>query len=708
MGISIGLIGNPNCGKTTMFNELTGSSQYVGNWPGVTVEKKEGNIKDKKGVKLVDLPGIYSLSPYTLEEDITRNYLFREKPDAIINIVDASNIERNLYLSTQIIEIGIPTIIALNMIDIVEKRGDVIDKEKLSNALGCPVIETSALKGKGLNELIESIIKLVDNNKNQFSYINENKFKFSDKLEESLDGIEKIIDGMVLPNQIRWFSTKIFEKDEKILREINISNEATNMINEIISSMEQELDDKSDSIIINERYNFISDLVSQIIKKKDDGNMTFSDKIDLVLTNKFLSLPIFIGVIFLVYYISVTSVGTIVTDWTNDVFFGEYIVGIVESLLNSIHVADWLHSLIIDGIIGGVGAVLGFVPQMFILFFFLSILEDCGYMSRIAFIMDKIFRKFGLSGKSFIPILISSGCGVPGIMSSRTIESEKDRKITIMVTTFIPCGAKLPVIALFGTALFPGNPFIGPSIYFLGIIVIIISGIILKKMKIFAGEPCPFVMELPQYHIPSLKGIFIHMWERVRSFIVKAGTVIFVASAIIWFLSNFNFNFVMVEPQYSILASIGNFFAPIFNPLGFGTWQATIATINGLVAKEQLVSTFGILLGLGEVSEMDTNLTNQIGTMFNSISAYSFIAFNMLCAPCFAAIGAIKREMGNWKWTFIVLLYQTLTAYIVSFIIYNLGSSLILNKGYVTFEFILSILIILIVLYLMFRKNKYK
>ncbi len=700
MAINIGLVGNPNCGKTTMFNNLTGNFQYVGNWPGVTVEKKSGEVKNKKDLTLVDLPGIYSLSPYTIEEIITRDYIMEERPDVIINIIDASNIERNLYLTTQVVEMGIPTIIALNMMDIVKKNGENIDVDKLSNYIGCTIIETSALKGDGLNILIEKALEVVNNN------TNKNLDIFSEKIEKALSQIESIIHIDEGKNK-RWYSIKVFERDKKVLEKINLSNDEYNKIDNIIKEVEKYFDDESESIIINERYSYITNISAQVVSKKRDANDDISNRIDKILTNKYLGLPIFFGIMFLIYYVSVTTIGTTVTDWTNEVFFGTYVNNFIGGILESLNVADWLYSLIIDGIVAGVGAILGFVPQMFILFFFLSLLEDFGYMSRIAFIMDKIFRKVGLSGKSFIPMLISTGCGVPGIMASRTIENERDRKITVMVTTFMPCGAKLPVIALFGAALFPENSLIGPSIYFLGIIMIMISGLILKKLKGFSGDTSPFIMELPKYHVPSAKTVLRHMWDRVKSFIIKAGTVIFAASIILWFLSRFNFNFKMVDVEESILANIGRIIAPIFAPLGFNNWKAAVATINGLIAKEQLVSTYGVLLGLGDgVTETDAGLITQISSMFTTVSAYSFVAFNMLCAPCFAAVGAIKREMGNWKWTLIAISYQTLVAYLVSFVIYQLGNVIFLGSNF-GFGAILSILVIIFVLYMMFRKSKY-
>lgn len=697
MAINIGLVGNPNCGKTTMFNKLTGSFQYVGNWPGVTVEKKSGVVKNRKDVNIIDLPGIYSLSPYTLEEVVTRNYIMNEKPDVIINIVDASNIERNLYLTTQVIEMGIPTIIALNMMDIVKKNDESIDVSKLEKIIGCPIVETTALKGDGLNILVDKALSVV-NNKNKTLDI------FSEKVESALREIENIIN---IEEDKRWYSIKVFERDSKVLEKLNLSNDLYNKIDNIMKELENNFDDESESIIINERYSYITKIVNETVSKKPIQE-DISTKVDNILTNRYLALPIFFGVMYLIYYISVTSLGDMLTSWTNDVFFGEYVTNFIGGILQSLNVADWLYSLIIDGIVAGVGAVLGFIPQMVVLFFFLSLLEDCGYMSRIAFVMDRIFRKVGLSGKSFIPMLISTGCGVPGIMASRTIENERDRKITVMVTTFMPCGAKLPIIALFGAALFPENSLIGPSIYFLGIAMVLVSGLILKKLKAFSGDVSPFIMELPKYHLPSTKTVLRHVWDRAKSFIIKAGTVIFAASVILWFLSRFSFSFTMVEDvEQSILANIGKLIAPLFVPLGFGNWQAAVATINGLVAKENLVTSYGVLLGLGDaITEGDEHLISQISAMFTTVSAYSFVAFNMLCAPCFAAIGAIRREMGNIKWTLIAIGYQTLLAYLVSLVIYQLGKVIFLGAGF-SFGIIIAILVIIFVLYMMFRKSKY-
>lgn len=676
MSIKIGLAGNPNCGKTTMFNELTGSSQYVGNWPGVTVEKKGGKLKGNKDVEIVDLPGVYSLSPYTLEEVVTRNFMLNDSPDAVINIVDASNIERNLYLTTQILEMGIPTVIALNMMDIVEKNGDKIDVNKLSKILGCPVVTTSALKGNGVKLAAEKAIEVAKaKNKPNFT------LPYSAEASEAFEKIEEIISSNISVQGIekRWLAVKLFERDSNVIEKLNISKNLLEEIDVIVQKYENELEDDSESIVTGDRYAFIGEAVSTSIKKQNKGGETTSDKIDKVVTNRFLALPIFAAIMFSVYYISIT-IGTIGTDWINDTLFGEIIQGNISEWMASAGVADWLQGLISNGIISGVGTVLGFVPQIILLFLFLSILEDCGYMSRVAFIMDRIFRKFGLSGKSFIPMLISSGCGVPGIMSTRTMENEKDRKMTIMVTTFIPCSAKLPVIALIASAFFNDSTWVAPSAYFLGIIMIIVSGIILKRTKLFAGDPAPFVMELPQYRIPGIKGLFLHVWDRVTAFIKKAATIILVSCAAVWFLQSFNWSLEMVDAENSILASIGNVIAPIFAPLGFGNWQSTVATVTGLVAKENLVGTLGVLFGIADASETDATLISNVGIMFTAASGFAFMAFNLLCAPCFAAIGAIKREMGTWKWTFITLGFQTGTAYIVALVINQVGNYII-GKG---------------------------
>ena len=701
MSIKIALAGNPNCGKTTMFNDLTGSSQYVGNWSGVTVEKKEGRLKEHKDVTIVDLPGIYSLSPYTLEEVVTRNFLINEHPDVIINLVDASNVERNLYLTTQLVEIGIPVIIALNMIDVVKKKGDVIDTKKLSEALGCEVVETAAVKGLGSKEVAERACAMA-----KAKAVTVPRHSFSTSVEKAIGEIAELGKDSVPPKFSRWYAVKLFERDSIVLEKLHFTKEIQDKMESVISSCETEADDDSESIITNERYQYIGKLIAKCLHKKNPG-MTVSDKIDRVVTNRWLALPIFAAVMFIVYYMSVSWLGTIVTDWTNDTLFGSIVQPAVGGWLTTVGAAEWLNSLIVDGIIGGVGAVLGFVPQMFILFFFLSILEDCGYMARVAFIMDRIFRKFGLSGKSFIPLLISSGCGVPGIMASRTIENEKDRKMTIMVTTFIPCGAKLPLIALVGGAFFPGSPWVAPAMYFMGIMMVIVSGVILKKTRLFAGDPAPFVMELPQYHIPGTKGVLIHMWERGKAFIIKAGTVIFVACGLIWFLSNFSWNLHMVEQSESILASIGHVIAPVFIPLGFGTWQAAVTTVSGLVAKENLVGTFGVLYGLADAAEDNPAMIGEFAALFTTVSAMSFMIFNLLCAPCFAAIGAIKREMGGWKWTLIALGYQTGLAYVMAFMINQIGNVLVLGQHF-SVGTAIAVLLFAGILYLLFRSYKPK
>ena len=693
MAIKLALAGNPNCGKTTMFNHLTGSSQYVGNWPGVTVEKKEGKLRGHKEVIVTDLPGIYSLSPYTLEEVVTRDYIMKEHPDVIIDLVDGSNIERNLYLTTQITEMGYPVIIALNMMDIVKKNGDKIDIEKLSAALGCQIIETSAIKGEGLDKLAEQAIQMAKSSSKTMP-----QHTFSPQIEDKLEQIHKLIADIVPAESARWYAVKLFERDSKVMEQFQFAD----------TECETAFDDDSESIITNERYQYIAKLMKNCVHKKSSG-MTVSDKIDRIVTNRWLALPIFAAIMFLVYYVSVSWLGTIVTDWTNDTLFAETIQPAVSGLLENIGAADWLTGLVVDGIIGGIGAILGFVPQMMILFFFLSILEDCGYMARVAFIMDRIFRKFGLSGKSFIPMLIASGCGVPGIMATRTIENEKDRRMTIMTTTFIPCGAKLPIIALIAGAVFPEITWMAPATYFFGIFMVIISGIILKKTKLFAGDPAPFVMELPQYHFPAAKGVLLHMWERGKAFMIKAGTVIFLACGIIWFLQNFGFGpdgFGMLEDQNaSLLAAMGNLLAPLFAPLGFGNWQAAVASVSGLVAKENVITTFGILFGLGEVAEDDPALLAAVPALFTtSASALAFMVFNLTCAPCFAAIGAIRREMMSAKWTWFAIGYMTGMAYIMAFIINQLGG-LLYGVPFGIGQ-ILAFLCVAVLLWFLFRSGK--
>ena len=672
MSMKIALAGNPNSGKTTLFNALTGSNQFVGNWPGVTVEKKEGKLKGHQDVVIMDLPGIYSLSPYTLEEVVARNYLIGERPDAILNIVDGTNLERNLYLSTQLMELGIPVVMAVNMMDLVQKNGDQIDIDRLSRELGCKVMEISALKGTGIKEAAELAVQAASAGQAQRVV-----HTFDKKVEEALSAIENQLTG-VPEEQQRFFAIKLFERDDKIGAQMTgVPN-----VESIIGDLESEMDDDSESIITNERYSFIASMIGKCCKKANRGGLTTSDKIDQIVTNRFLALPIFAVIMWIVYYVSVTTVGTFVTDWTNDVLFGDIIPPAVEGVLVSMNCADWLQGLILDGIVGGVGAVLGFVPQMLVLFIFLAFLEACGYMARVAFIMDRIFRKFGLSGKSFIPMLIGTGCGVPGVMASRTIENDRDRKMTIMTTTFIPCGAKLPIIALIAGALFDGASWVAPSAYFVGIAAIVCSGIILKKTKMFAGDPAPFVMELPAYHMPTVINVLRSMWERGWSFMKKAGTIILLSTILVWFATYFGWvdgEFRMLEDlemDHSILAGIGNLFAWIFLPLGWGDWRAAVAAITGLVAKENVVGTFGILYGFAEVSEEGEEIWGTLAGTYTTAAAYSFLVFNLLCAPCFAAIGAIKREMNNAKWTWFAIGYQCLLAYCVSLCVYQIGTFL--------------------------------
>lgn len=699
MEYKIALAGNPNCGKTTMFNDLTGSSQYVGNWPGVTVEKKEGKLKANKQAIIQDLPGIYSLSPYTLEEVVSRNYLVTQHPDAMINIVDASNLERNLYLTTQLLEIGVPMVIALNMMDLVRKNRDKIDVAKLSQALGCQIIETSALKGEGSAEVAKAALTLA-----QRKSLAPKPLSFDPKLEETLSMIQKQIAGSCDPNNLRWFAIKLFERDEKAMEQLNLSAAVLDQIEALRQEAEREFDDDAESIITHERYQAISRILKTCYQKQQTKQrLTTSDKIDKIVTNRILALPIFALVMFVVYYLSISTVGTMMTDWVNDVLFTEIIPPAVEGWLTAANTAPWLQSLVLDGIIAGVGAVLGFLPQMMVLFLLLALLEDCGYMARIAFIMDRVFRRFGLSGKSFIPMLVGLGCGVPAVQASRTIENDRDRKMTIMTTTFIPCSAKLPIIGLISGALFHGSGWVATSAYFVGIAAIIISGIILKKTKLFAGDPAPFVMELPAYHIPSVKGVLIHMWDRSKAFVRKAGTIIFLSSALIWFLSNFNFSLQMVETPDSILASIGRVIAPIFAPLGWGHWEAAVGSFAGLVAKENLVSVMAILYGFAEVAENGDEMWSVFAQNFTMISAYSFLVFNLLCAPCFAAIGAIRREMGSGKWTWIAIGYQCLFAYIVSLIIYQIGNLLL--GGTFGLGTVVGIILLAAMVYLMVRPN---
>ena len=709
MSVRIALAGNPNSGKTTLFNVLTGSNQFVGNWPGVTVEKKEGKLKGHKDIIVTDLPGIYSLSPYTLEEVVARNYLIDDRPDVILNIVDGTNLERNLFLTTQLTELGIPVVVAINMMDIVKKNGDKIDSARLAKELGCQVVEVSALKDFGVSDAVNAAIKAAGGAKAVPQH------RFSGGVEHTLAHIEEAVLHSLPQEQQRFFAVKLFERDAKIMEKLGLKPEQVTHIEDDIKRREAELDDDSESIITAERYAYIDSIIRDCVKIRNKGKLNTSDKIDKVVTNRFMALPIFAIVMFIVYFVSVTTVGTIATDWANEGLFGDgwHLFGIGSSayeeaaenfeaassyaeepdpadfgvwvpgvpvmlgaFLEAIKCAEWLQGLILDGIVAGVGAVLGFVPQMFILFIFLAFLESCGYMARIAFIMDRIFRRFGLSGKSFIPILIGTGCGVPGIMASRTIENDRDRKMTIMTTTFIPCSAKLPIIALFAGALFGGAAWVAPSAYFVGIAAIVCSGIILKKTKLFTGNVAPFVMELPAYHWPTIENILRSMWERGWSFVKKAGTIILLATIVIWFASGFGWGedgFGMVDMDESVLANFGNFIAPVFTPLGWGEWKAAVAAITGLIAKENVVGTFGILFGFSEVAEDGREVWSELASGFTALTAYSFLLFNLLCAPCFAAMGAIRREMNNAGWFWIAIGYQCAFAYIVALCVYQLG-----------------------------------
>ena len=751
MPIRIALAGNPNSGKTTLFNALTGSNQYVGNWPGVTVEKKEGKLKGNKDVLIMDLPGIYSLSPYTLEEVVSRNYLIDEQPDVILNIIDGTNLERNLFLTTQLTELGIPVVVAVNMMDIVRKNGDKINTQNLSKALGCQVVEISALKGTGVMEAAQAALQMARGGTTIPQH------SFSGCVEHAIAHIEEAILHNMPEEQQRWYAIKLFERDVKIIEKLKLEASALSHIETDIINCEKELDDDSESIITTERYTYIDSIIKDCCKIKSKGKLSTSDKIDKVVTNRWLALPIFAIVMFIVYFVSVTTVGGVATDWANEGVFGDgwhlfaigsseyeeaigdfeaaleaaseaepaaeleaeepdpadygvWVPGIpvlVETLLVSIDCADWLQALIIDGIIAGVGAVLGFVPQILILFIFLAFLEGCGYMARIAFILDRVFRKFGLSGKSFIPILIGTGCGIPGIMASRTIESDRDRKMTIMTTTFIPCSAKLPIIALIAGALFGGAWWIGPSAYFVGIAAIICSGILLKKTKMFAGDVSPFVMELPSYHIPTVGSILRSMWERGWSFIKKAGTIILLATIFVWFTSAYGWadaSFGAVEMDDSILATIGNAIALIFAPLGWGNWQSAVAAITGLIAKENVVGTFGIIFGFAEVAEDGAEVWGQLAASFTSLSAYSFLLFNLLCAPCFAAMGAIRREMNSGKWFWFAIGYQCVFAYIVALCVYQLG--MLFSAGNFGIGTVAAILFAALFIWMLIRKQK--
>ena len=704
MSIKIALAGNPNCGKTTLFNALTGSNQFVGNWPGVTVEKKEGKLKGHKDVTIMDLPGIYSLSPYTLEEVVARNYLINEMPDAIINIVDGTNLERNLYLSTQIMELGIPVVMAINMMDLVQKSGNKIHIDKLSKKLGCEVVEISALKGTGIMKAAEKAISAAQSKKKTVPV-----HEFAQDVEDAIKSVENKLTGTVAEAQKRFFAIKLIEKDDKIVEQMKSVPD----VSYEVKALEDKFDDDTESIITNERYVYISSIIGQCYTKSSTGKkLTTSDKIDRIVTNRWLALPIFAVVMWVVYYVSVTTVGTIVTDWTNDVLFGEIIPPAVESALEAVNCAAWLQGLILDGIVAGVGAVLGFVPQMLVLFLFLAFLESCGYMARVAFIMDRIFRKFGLSGKSFIPMLIGSGCGVPGVMASRTIENDRDRKMTIMTTTFVPCGAKLPIIAMIAGAFFNNSGWVATSSYFVGIAAIICSGIILKKTKMFAGEPAPFVMELPAYHWPTVGNILRSMWERGWSFIKKAGTIILLSTIVLWFLMGFGWeggSFGMVEElNNSILAKIGSAIAWIFAPLGWTKagegWKMAVAAVTGLIAKENVVATVGMLFGFAEVAEDGAEIWGNLAQVMTPIAAYGFLVFNLLCAPCFAAMGAIKREMNNAKWFWFAIGYQCGLAYVVSLCIYQIGT--LLTGGGFGIGTVVAFVLVAAFLYLLFRPYK--
>lgn len=710
MNYIFALAGNPNSGKTTLFNELTGTSQYVGNWPGVTVEKKEGSLKGHPGIQVTDLPGIYSLSPYTLEEVIARDYLVDEDVDVVINLVDGSNLERNLYLTTQLLDMGIPVVIALNMMDRVEKLGDKINPAKLGKTLGCPVVPIVAVKGQGIDDLIQTAIKAAETKEKPVP------IRFEEPIETVMTGIDAQLPREIDDNLRRWYTVKLFERDQKAIEKMNISENTLSYINGLVSDIEKAEDEDSESLLTMGRYEAIHEILADGYERSQRGRDSFSDKIDRIVTNRFLGLPIFVAIMFAVYWFSTfgEGIGTVVTDWTNDVFVGEWIQGNAAVLLENLGAGEWITGLVVDGILAGVGAVIGFLPQMAMLFFFLSLLEQIGYMARVAFLMDRIFRKFGLSGKSFIPILISSGCAVPGIMATRTIENDKDRRMTIMLTSFIPCGAKLPVIALIAGAVFGQAWWFAPVIYFACIAVIIVSGIILKKTKWFEGEPAPFVMELPPYHLPSLKSLGLQIWERLKSFIVKAGTIIFLSSIVIWVLSNLAWNFQVTEPENSILASIGRVLEPIFKPLGFGQWQAIVGTISGLVAKENLLASMAILFpdiaanaeAMDEIVDNTQPLWPHIQQLFTAPGAFAFLMFNMICAPCFAAIGSISREMSSAKWTWFTILFQTGAAYIISLMIYQIGT--FFGGGGFTVGTAVALVFAAIILYLLFRPDPNK
>ena len=714
MAIKIALAGNPNCGKTTMFNALTGANQYVGNWPGVTVEKKEGKLKGKRGkgedVIVTDLPGIYSMSPYTLEEVVSRDYVLKENPDVIIDLVDATNIERNLYLTTQLVETGVPVVIALNMADLLEKRGIKIDVKRLSMLLDCPIVETSALKGEGLDKLIDEAIKTAKK-----SRVDLPKEVFSKEMEAAIADVKDVLPESITEDKKRWYAIKFLENDEKVKESIKLSASAQSTVDSKRQAIEKKHDDDMESIVTDERYTFIQKIVNTTVKKGKD-KLTVSDKIDRIVTNRILGIPIFIAIMWLVYYVSVTTVGTFVTDWTNDVFVVA-IQDFASNILGSIGAGDMVMGLVVDGIIGGLGAVLGFVPQMAILFLFLSILEDCGYMVRIAFVMDRVFRHFGLSGKSFIPLLISSGCGIPGIMASKTIEQDNDRRLTIMTATFIPCGAKLPVIALMGgviageTAGYAESSFIAPLMYFIGIVAVLVAAIILKKTKPFSGKPAPFVMELPQYHIPQAKTVLLHVWERLKGFIIKAGTILFLACVVMWFLGGFGFTdggFGMVEDSAdSLMAAIGGVIAPIFAPLGFGEWQPVAASISGFTAKEAIVSTMGVLANVAGDTEDAVNVAAGVASWFpTGIAAFSFLMFNLLDSPCLAAIATMAKEMNDKKWFWFAILFQNVFAYIVCLCFYQIGS--FVTGGAFGIGTVVGFVVLIAMLFLLFRPDPYK
>ena len=714
MAIKIALAGNPNCGKTTMFNALTGANQYVGNWPGVTVEKKEGRLKGKRGkgedIIVTDLPGIYSMSPYTLEEVVSRDYVLKENPDVIIDLVDATNIERNLYLTTQLIETGVPVVIALNMADLLEKRGIKIDVKRLSMLLDCPIIETSALKGEGLDKLIDEAIKTAKK-----SSVDLPKEIFSKEMEEAVSEVKKVLPESITEDKKRWYAVKFLENDEKVKEATKLSASAQSVVDSKRQALEKKHDDDMESIVTDERYTFIQKIVNTTVKKGKD-KLTVSDKIDRIVTNRILGIPIFIAIMWLVYYVSVTTVGTFVTDWTNDVFVVA-IQDFFSNILTSVGAGDMVQGLVVDGIVGGLGAVLGFVPQMAILFLFLSILEDCGYMVRIAFVMDRVFRHFGLSGKSFIPLLISSGCGIPGIMASKTIEQDNDRRLTIMTATFIPCGAKLPVIALMGgviageTAGYAESSFIAPLMYFIGIVAVLVAAIILKKTKPFSGKPAPFVMELPQYHVPQVKTVLLHVWERLKGFIIKAGTILFLACVVMWFLGGFGFTdggFGMVEDSAdSLMAAIGGVIAPIFAPLGFGEWQPVAASISGFTAKEAIVSTMGVLANVAGDTEDAVNVAAGVASWFpTGIAAFSFLMFNLLDSPCLAAIATMAKEMNSRKWFWFAIVFQNVFAYLVCLCFYQIGS--FVTGGAFGVGTVAGFVVLIVMLFMLFRPDPYK